>query len=94
MDRMEIDIGILFLYAGITILSVILFVVTLLSFQKFKNKKLFFVSLIFFFLFIRGTLLSISLFNDQMKEVISSGYIWIFDLIVLVLLYVAYSIKR
>jgi hypothetical protein len=89
---MEIDI--IFIYAVITILSLTLLVVTLLSYIKYKNNKLLFISLVFLFLFIRGILLSLNLVNDQIADFVSSGYIWIFDVVVLVLLYVAYSLKR
>ena len=85
--------GILLLFAGITILSLILFIVTLLSYSKTKNTKLFFVSLIFLFILIRGGILSLELFYHQLSFITSSGYIWVVDLLVLILLYVAYSIK-
>jgi len=88
------EIAIIFLYAGITILSLILLTTTLFSYTKYKNPKLLFVCFIFFFLFIRGLLLSIGLFYDQVVQITSSPYIWSFDLLVLILLYAAYSIKR
>ena len=88
------NIEIIFLYAAITILSVVLFIVTLLSFRQYKNKKVLVVSFIFFFLFVRGIILSFSLFNDQLAAITTSGYVWSFDLIVLILLYAAYSLKR
>jgi len=88
------EIEIILLFAGITILSLILLTVTLYSFKKTRNNKLIFVSLIFLFLFVRGFLLSFGLFNDQIASLTSSDYIWVFDLITLILLYVAYSIKR
>ena len=87
------DAGILLLYATITILSMILFVVTLLSYVKTRNRKLFFVSLIFLFLLIRGGILSVGLFYTQLGTLLSNGYIWVIDLLVLILLYVAYSVK-
>ena len=87
------DAGILLLYAAITILSMILFVVTLLSYVKTRNRKLFFVSLIFLFLLIRGGILSLGLFYTQLGTLLSNGYIWVVDLLVLILLYVAYSVK-
>ena len=87
------DAGILLLYAAITILSMILFVVTLLSYVKTRNRKLFFVSLIFLFLLIRGGILSVGLFYTQLGTLLSNGYIWVIDLLVLILLYVAYSVK-
>jgi len=90
---MEIDIGILLLYASITILSLILLVATLISYTKSRNKKLVFVNIIFLFLFIRGLLLSVSLFDPSLSWIPSNGYIWIVDLFVLLSLYIAYSVK-
>jgi len=84
----------IFIYAMITIISFVLLSVTFYSYQKCKNKKLLFVSMVILVLFIRGMLLSLSLFYNEIESVTSSAYIWIFDLIVLVLLYAAYSIKR
>ncbi|MCX6665925.1 MAG: hypothetical protein NT038_07720 [Euryarchaeota archaeon] len=91
---MEIDIGILLLYASITILSLILLAATLVSYVKSKNKKLIFVNIIFLFLLIRGLLLSISLFVPSLSWIPSNGYIWVGDLLVLLFLYIAYSVKR
>jgi len=82
------------LFASITIIAFLLMTATLISFKKYGNKKLLFISFVLLFLFIRGLLLSLSLFNSQMADVVSSGYIWIFDLIVLGLLYLTYSIKK
>jgi hypothetical protein len=87
------EIWFVLIIALITILSLILLTLTLLSYRKYKNKKLFFVSLVFLVLFIRGLLLSISIFNEEIIEITSNSYIWIFDLIILVLLYAAYSLK-
>jgi hypothetical protein len=87
------NVEIIFLFAIITILSLILMIVTLLSYRKYKNKKLLFISSVFFFLFFRSILLSLSLFYEQIETIITTGYIWFFDLGVLVLLYVAYSIN-
>ncbi len=82
------------LFASITIIAFLLMMATLISFKKFGNKKLLFISLVLLFLFIRGLLLSLSLFNSQIADVVSSGYIWFFDLIVLGLLYLTYSIRK
>jgi hypothetical protein len=88
------EMEIIFIIALVVILSLILLIVTLLSFWKYKNKKLFFVSLIFLVFLARGILLSFGLFRDQIAEISSSGYIWVFDLVILILLYIAYSLKR
>ena len=92
MVRISIDI--LFIISMITILSAILLFITLFSYVKHKNKKLLFISSVFLFLFIRGVILSFGLFNDDLQNITSSSYIWIFDLIILIFLYTAYSVKR
>lgn len=89
---MGIDIVIIF--SIITALAFILLVVTFFSYYHNRNLKLLFISSIFLFLFIRGVLLSLGLFNNSISSITSSPYIWIFDLIILVFLYAAYSIKR
>ena len=88
------EIESLFMIAGITILSLILLILTVISFLKFKNLKLLFVSFIFFFFFIKGLLLSYALFTDEIESLAPNIYILLFDLIVLVLLYIGYSVKR
>jgi len=62
------DIGLMesiIIYAFITIFSIGLFCVSLLSFNKSKNKKLLFVSIVFFLFFIKGVILSLSLFLPE-----------------------------
>ena len=88
------DYGIILIVALITILALILFIVTLLSYRKYKNRKLLLVSMVFFFLLIRGVLLSLGLFYASFTQLTTSGYIWLFDLAVLIFLYAAYSLKR
>jgi len=86
--------GIIFLFGLITALSFMLLLVTSLSYRKYKNKKLLFIFLVILVLFIRGLLLSLGLFYENIAQLTSSGYIWIVDVIVLVLLYIAYTLKR
>jgi len=85
---------IVFIIALITLIAFTLFIITFFSFFKSKNKKLLPISFVFLFLFIRGVMLSLNVFYDVFDSLISSGYIWFFDLIVLLFLYAAYSIKR
>jgi len=79
--------------ACITVFALGLLLVSLLSYRKYKNAKLLFVSLIFFVFFIKGIMLSLGLFNEQLSSLISSPYAGLFDLVVLVLLFVA-TLKR
>jgi len=88
------EIGVIFIYALISVISCVLLVVTYLSYKKHQNIKLLFVSCVFFLFFIRGILLSIGLFNEQLRMITSSGYFWIVDLLMLLFLYVSYSFKR
>lgn len=79
--------------ACVTIFSLGLLIVSLLSYRRYKNAKLIFVSLIFLVFFIKGILLSLSLFNEQMTSMLSNPYVGLFDLVILVLLFIA-TLKR
>ena len=91
---MEIE-GIFF-PACITVFSLGLFIVSILSYRKHKNKKLIFVSVVFFVFLIRGILLSLMSLNLLFAEAVSflsSPYNGLFDLTVLLLLFIA-TLKR
>ncbi len=88
------DIEIVTLFAILTLLSGTLLIITLLSYRRYKNRGLLLVSMVFLFFLIRGILLTLKLFNDTIKSFTSSDYIWIFDLVILILLYASYSTKR
>ena len=79
--------------ACITIFALGLFIVSALSYRKYKNKKLIFVSLIFLVFLIKGIMLSLSLFNLQMVSINNNPYIGLFDFLILVLLFIA-TLKR
>lgn len=79
--------------ASITIFALGLFIVSLLSYRKYQNGKLLFVSLVFLIFLVKGILLSLSLFYSQFADIISNPYVGLFDLIVLVLLFIA-TLKR
>jgi len=90
----KMDIQIILIIAMITVISFVLLFATLIGYWKYKNKKLLFISLVFLFIFIRGLLLSLNIFYEDFESIVSSGYIWLFDLVVLIFLYAAYSVKR
>jgi hypothetical protein len=80
--------------AVITVFSLGLLLISLFSYKKHKNKKLLFVSFVFLVLFIKGILMSAGLFSQDLAAVIpNSFFIGIFDLIILVLLFLA-TLKR
>jgi len=78
---------------GITIVSFILLITTVHSYRIYRNTKLLFVLGVFLFLLLRGVLLSLGLFYTQLTPVASSYYLWVVDLVVLTLLYLA-ALKR
>ena len=81
------------LFSIITILSLVLLGITFLSYRRYKNKKLLYVCMVFLFLFLRGILLSLSLFMTSLEVFLANGYFWVVDVVVLVLLYGAYALK-
>lgn len=83
----------IFVSASITIFSLALLVISLLSYWKYRNIKLVFISLIVLVFFIRGIFLSLGLFNDQVLALTSRSSFWLFDLLILVLLYIT-ALKR
>ena len=81
------------LYACITIFSLILLVVSLLSYRKYRSIKLLLISMMLLVFFARGVLLSLGLFVPSIAAFTSSIYIWVFDLVILTVLYVT-SLKK
>ena len=79
--------------AFITIFSVGLLAVSLASYRKYKNLKLLFVSLVFLVFLIKGVLLSLGLFNEDIAIILTSTYAGLFDLAILILLFIA-TLKR
>ena len=79
--------------ACITIFSLGLLIVSLLSYRKYKNAKLLFVSIVFFVFFVKGIVFSLSLFTVQLGDIASNPYIGLFDFAILVLLFMA-TLKR
>ena len=87
------DVESIIIDACITIFALGLLIVSLLSYQKYKNGKLLFVSLVFVIFLIKGLILSLSLFYNQFADITSNPYIGLLDLMMLVLLFMA-TLKR
>ena len=77
------------IYGFITVFSIGLFSVSILSYYKSKNKKLLFVSIVFLLFFIKGVVLSLSLFISDLNLIITIPILAVFDLIFLFLLFIA-----
>ena len=87
MYGMEIES--LVIGAIVTTFALGLLFISLRSYRKYKNSKLIFVSLVFFVLFIRGVLLSLGFFYEEIAVITSALYVGLVDLVILVLLYIA-----
>ena len=81
------------LSAGITIFSIGLCLLSLLSYRRFSNAKLLFVSIAFFIFFIKGLLYSIGIFNEDIAALSATTYSRVLDLIILLFLFIA-TLKR
>ena len=82
-------IEITILSACITVFSAILFIISLASYKKHKNKKLMFVILVFFIFLIKGIMMSLSMFVDELAFLTIHPYFGVLDLIMLLILFVA-----
>lgn len=78
----------LFIGASITVLSLGLFVLSMLGYYRRRNPKMIFVSLVFLIFFIKGIMLSLGIFSSEIIILNTSINPWIFDLLILVLLYI------
>lgn len=87
------EIELIVLNAFITIFALGMLIISLLSYLKYKNWQLLFVSSAFFVFFIKGILQSLSLFYEGVGVITSSIYVVLSDLIILILLFMA-TLKR
>jgi hypothetical protein len=87
------DIQSIIISAFITIFSIGLLLVSLASYRKYRNMKLLFVSIVFLIFFIKGVLFSLGLFYEDLLTFVSIPYTGVFDLIILILLFLA-TLKR
>jgi len=77
------------LSALISVFSFGMFLLSMFSYRDFKSTKLIFVSIAFFIFFIKGLLQSISLFYDALSSLHPTLILGIFDLVILIFLYIA-----
>lgn len=82
------------IYGFLTIFSFGLWIISLLSYRKSKNKKILFVSIVFLLFLLKGVLLSLSIFLIDLQEFLSITFFAVFDLLILLLLFVAVLKKQ
>jgi len=76
-----------------TVFSLGLFIISLNSYRKAQKKKILFVSLVLLLFFIKNLLLSILLFIAQIENTITILALELFDLLILVFLFIAVLTK-
>ena len=77
------------LYGFLMVISIGLLIISIFSYTKSHNKKLLFVTAVFFIFAVEGIIMSISLFVDLPSYLISIRSICFFNLIALVMLFMA-----
>jgi len=87
------DIPVIVLVSCSTVFSLGMFLVSLLSYRRYKNTKLLFVCLAFFVFFIKGLLQSVSLFSTELTILRPDFSAGLFDVVILLLLFFA-TLKR
>jgi hypothetical protein len=76
-----------------TVFSLGLFMISLISYHKSKNKKIFFVSLLLLLFSLKNLLLSFFLFTEQIPNNFTILALEFFDLLILVFLFIAVLTK-
>jgi len=73
----------------VTMFSIGLLIISLASYKIYKNTKLLFIAVVFIFFSIKAIIISLGLFYGELYPIISSSYFRLFDLIILVILFIA-----
>jgi hypothetical protein len=91
---METVVLVTFIFVGfITVFSLGLLIISFNSYRKSKNKKILFVSLVLLFFFLKTLFLSFMLFTMQIESNSILFALELFDLLILMFLYIAVLIK-
>lgn len=86
-------LGDLIISGIIIVFSLGLTVISILSYKKYRNPKLLFVSIVFILFFIKGIISVLSIFTEIVPKYDMFTYSGFIDLAVLILLYLA-TLKR
>ena len=77
------------IYGFLTVFSGGLLIISILSYQKSRNKKILFISVVFLFFLIKGILLSASILISEVQDILSIPLMAFIDLLILLLLFLA-----
>jgi hypothetical protein len=87
---MTVETFLVILLAG---LAMLLFVVSLISYRRVKNKKILLISIAFLLFFIKALLLITSILANTWSEFGMRAELLIFDVIIVVMLYLSIAMK-
>ncbi len=91
---MDTIVVLTFIFVGfITIFSFGLLIISFNSYRKSRNTKILFVSLLLLFFFVKTLFLSLMLFTMQIESSSILLILELFDLLILLFLYIAVLIK-
>ena len=79
----------IFINACITIFSLAILLLSFVSYKKYKNTKLLFITAAFFVFLMKGLLLSLSIFVSELEGIHTSPYFGLFDVFILALLFIS-----
>ena len=77
------------IFGFLTIFSLGMFIVSILSYKRSKNTKILFVTVVFFVFFLKGILLSLSIFIIEISDLITIPFLGLFDLLMILMLFMA-----
>jgi hypothetical protein len=77
----------LFITAAITMFSLSLLVLSMLGYKKTRNPQMFFLIAVFILFLIKGIIITLSLFFEDITIFDSLVNIWMFDLVILIVLF-------
>ena len=77
------------IYGFLTVFSFGLWIISIFTYQKSKNKKILFVNIVFLLYLIKGLLLSLSILFNGFLDFLTIPVLAVFDLLILVLLFIA-----
>jgi len=76
-------------FSVMTVLSLALLVISLLSFFRYRSMRMLLISFMLCLFFVRSVVLSLGLFFPSVAAFSGSVYVWVFDVVILGVLYVA-----
>jgi len=82
------------IFGFLTVFSFGLWIISIFSYRKSRNKKLIFVNIVFLIFFIKGVLLSSSIFISEIYDSVSIQLLAVIDLIIICLLFISVLKKQ